>query len=96
MQHWVLNSIVHLHLNTRLLEPAHVGFPITSLHHVPAGATWWNPEQLDDDSRYYLHLLIGVFELLLEFSDAMHFRVLMGLIMKVLGLLLKGILLWVV
>lgn len=49
----------------------------------PTDATWWNPEQLDDDSRCYLHLLIGVFELLLEFSDAMHFRVLMSLIMKV-------------
>ncbi|KAH0507192.1 HEAT repeat-containing protein 1 [Microtus ochrogaster] len=49
----------------------------------PTDATWWNPEQLDDDSRCYLHLLIGVFELLLEFSDTMHFRVLMSLIMKV-------------
>ncbi|XP_059119394.1 HEAT repeat-containing protein 1 [Peromyscus eremicus] len=49
----------------------------------PSGATWWNPEQLDDDSRHYLHLLIGVFEMLLEASDAMHFRVLMRLIMKV-------------
>ncbi|XP_036042781.1 HEAT repeat-containing protein 1 [Onychomys torridus] len=49
----------------------------------PSGATWWNPEQLDEDSRHYLHLLIGVFEMLLEVSDAMHFRVLMRLIMKV-------------
>lgn len=49
----------------------------------PTGAMWWNPEQLDEDSRHYLHLLIGVFEMLLEVSDAMHFRVLMRLIMKV-------------
>ncbi|XP_005071842.1 HEAT repeat-containing protein 1 [Mesocricetus auratus] len=49
----------------------------------PTGATWWNPEQLDDDSRHYLHLLIGVFEMLLNISDAMHSRVLMRLIMKV-------------
>ncbi|KAL1785256.1 HEAT repeat-containing protein 1 [Sigmodon hispidus] len=49
----------------------------------PLGATWWNPEQLDDDSRHYLHLLIGVFEMLLGVSDAMHFRVLMRLILKV-------------
>ncbi|XP_028625749.1 HEAT repeat-containing protein 1 [Grammomys surdaster] len=49
----------------------------------PTGAMWWNPEQLDEDSRHYLRLLIGVFEMLLEVSDAMHFRVLMKLIVKV-------------
>lgn len=58
---------------------------------VPSGAMWWNPEQLDEDSRHYLHLLIGIFEMLLEVSDAMHFRVLIRLIMKVLGSLLTGI-----
>ncbi|XP_034365745.1 HEAT repeat-containing protein 1 [Arvicanthis niloticus] len=49
----------------------------------PTGAMWWNPEQLDEDSRHYLHLLIGVFEMLLEVSEAMHFRILMKLITKV-------------
>lgn len=36
-------------------------------------------------------MLIGVFEMLLKVSDAMHFRVLMKLIMKVFGTLLTGI-----
>lgn len=46
---------------------------------------WWNPERLDEDSRHYLCLLIGLFEMLLEVSGAMHFRVLMRLIVKVCG-----------
>lgn len=49
----------------------------------PTGAMWWNPERLDEDSRHYLCLLIGLFEMLLEVSDATHFRVLMRLIVKV-------------
>ncbi|XP_021511049.1 HEAT repeat-containing protein 1 [Meriones unguiculatus] len=58
-------------------------FALKSPKSFPTGATWWNPEQLDEDSRHYLHLLIGIFEMLLEVSEAMHFRVLMRLIMKV-------------
>ncbi|XP_008847310.1 HEAT repeat-containing protein 1 [Nannospalax galili] len=49
----------------------------------PKGATWWDPEQMEEDSRHYLFLLIGLFELLLGGSEAMHFRVLMRLIIKV-------------
>ncbi|XP_055459894.1 HEAT repeat-containing protein 1 [Psammomys obesus] len=58
-------------------------FALKSPKSFSTGATWWNPEQLDEDSRHYLHLLIGIFEMLLEVSEAMHFRVLMRLIMKV-------------
>ncbi|XP_062066669.1 HEAT repeat-containing protein 1 [Lepus europaeus] len=49
----------------------------------PKDDTWWNPEQLEEDSRDYLHLLIGLFEMILEGSDALHFRVLMKLFIKV-------------
>ncbi|KAM4812521.1 HEAT repeat-containing protein 1 [Urocitellus parryii] len=49
----------------------------------PKDDTWWNPERLDEDGRQYLHLLIGLFEVVLWGADAVHFRVLMKLLMKV-------------
>ncbi|XP_002760928.4 HEAT repeat-containing protein 1 [Callithrix jacchus] len=49
----------------------------------PKGDIWWNPEQLKEDSRDYLHLLIGLFEMMLNGADAVHFRVLMKLFIKV-------------
>ncbi|KAL0609241.1 HEAT repeat-containing protein 1 [Plecturocebus cupreus] len=49
----------------------------------PKGDIWWNPEQLKEDSRDYLHLLIGLFEMMLRGADAVHFRVLMKLFIKV-------------
>uniref|UniRef100_A0A8C6E6N7 HEAT repeat-containing protein 1 n=1 Tax=Moschus moschiferus TaxID=68415 RepID=A0A8C6E6N7_MOSMO len=49
----------------------------------PKDDTWWNPEQLQEDSRDYLRLLIGLFEMVLSGADAVHFRVLMKLFIKV-------------
>ncbi|XP_005320409.2 HEAT repeat-containing protein 1 [Ictidomys tridecemlineatus] len=49
----------------------------------PKDDTWWNPERLDEDGRQYLHLLTGLFEVVLWGADAVHFRVLMKLLMKV-------------
>uniref|UniRef100_A0A8C3XDM0 HEAT repeat-containing protein 1 n=1 Tax=Catagonus wagneri TaxID=51154 RepID=A0A8C3XDM0_9CETA len=49
----------------------------------PKGDRWWNPERLQEDSRDYLRLLLGLFELILGGSDAVHFRVLMKLFIKV-------------
>ncbi|XP_040092233.1 HEAT repeat-containing protein 1-like isoform X1 [Oryx dammah] len=49
----------------------------------PKDDTWWNPEQLQEDSRDYLGLLIGLFETVLSGADAVHFRVLMKLFIKV-------------
>ncbi|XP_032098162.1 HEAT repeat-containing protein 1 isoform X2 [Sapajus apella] len=49
----------------------------------PKGDIWWNPEQLKEDSRDYLHLLMGLFEMMLSGADAVHFRVLMKLFIKV-------------
>ncbi|KFO34254.1 HEAT repeat-containing protein 1 [Fukomys damarensis] len=49
----------------------------------PKDDIWWNPEQLEEDSRHYLCLLIGLFEMILERADAVHFRVLMKLLIKV-------------
>ncbi|XP_008057279.1 HEAT repeat-containing protein 1 [Carlito syrichta] len=49
----------------------------------PKGDIWWNPEQLKEDSRDYLHLLIGLFEMILGGADAVHFRVLLKLFIKV-------------
>uniref|UniRef100_A0AAA9RYM1 HEAT repeat-containing protein 1 n=1 Tax=Bos taurus TaxID=9913 RepID=A0AAA9RYM1_BOVIN len=49
----------------------------------PKDDTWWNPEQLQEDSRDYLRLLIGLFETVLSGADAIHFRVLMKLFIKV-------------
>ncbi|XP_065749837.1 HEAT repeat-containing protein 1 [Phocoena phocoena] len=49
----------------------------------PKDDTWWNPEQLKEDSRDYLCLLIGLFELVLSGADTVHFQVLMKLFMKV-------------
>uniref|UniRef100_A0A8C0DRX7 HEAT repeat-containing protein 1 n=1 Tax=Balaenoptera musculus TaxID=9771 RepID=A0A8C0DRX7_BALMU len=49
----------------------------------PKDDTWWNPEQLNEDSRDYLCLLIGLFEMVLTGADTVHFRVLMKLFMKV-------------
>ncbi|XP_008571640.1 PREDICTED: HEAT repeat-containing protein 1 [Galeopterus variegatus] len=49
----------------------------------PKDDTWWNPEQLEEDSRDYLRLLIGVFELILGGVDTVHFKVLMKLFIKV-------------
>ncbi|XP_037366275.1 HEAT repeat-containing protein 1 isoform X2 [Talpa occidentalis] len=49
----------------------------------PKDAIWWNPEQLKEDSRDYLHLLIGLFEMILSGADATHFRVLMKLFIQV-------------
>uniref|UniRef100_A0A8C5VQD2 HEAT repeat-containing protein 1 n=1 Tax=Microcebus murinus TaxID=30608 RepID=A0A8C5VQD2_MICMU len=49
----------------------------------PKDDIWWNPEQLEEDSREYLCLLIGLFEMILSGADAVHFRVLMKLFIKV-------------
>ncbi|XP_069846711.1 HEAT repeat-containing protein 1 isoform X1 [Dipodomys merriami] len=49
----------------------------------PKGATWWNPERLDEDGKHYLHLLVGLFELILQGTEALHFRVLMKLFIQV-------------
>lgn len=50
--------------------------------------TWWNPESLNQDSQDYLHLLLGLFDLLVcgasEGSNAVQYRVLMNLLLKVL------------
>ncbi|XP_065486544.1 HEAT repeat-containing protein 1 isoform X1 [Caloenas nicobarica] len=49
--------------------------------------TWWNPESLDQDSQDYLHLLLGLFDLLVcgasEGSNAVQYRALMNLLLKV-------------
>ncbi|KAF0870433.1 HEAT repeat-containing protein 1 [Crocuta crocuta] len=49
----------------------------------PKDDVWWDPEQLQEDSRAYLRLLIGLFEMILAGADATHFRVLMKLFIKV-------------
>uniref|UniRef100_A0A8C0R8Q6 HEAT repeat-containing protein 1 n=1 Tax=Canis lupus dingo TaxID=286419 RepID=A0A8C0R8Q6_CANLU len=49
----------------------------------PKDDIWWNPEQLEEDSRAYLRLLIGLFEMILSGADAIHFRVMMKLFIKV-------------
>ncbi|KAJ7416715.1 hypothetical protein WISP_69263 [Willisornis vidua] len=49
--------------------------------------TWWNPETLNQDSQDYLHLLLGLFDLLVsgasERSNAIQYRALMNLLLKV-------------
>ncbi|NWQ91973.1 HEAT1 protein, partial [Burhinus bistriatus] len=49
--------------------------------------TWWNPESLNKDSQDYLHLLLGLFDLLVcgasEGSSAVQYRALMNLLLKV-------------
>ncbi|NWI98238.1 HEAT1 protein, partial [Crypturellus undulatus] len=49
--------------------------------------TWWNPESLNQDGQDYLHLLLGLFDLLVcgasEGSNAVQFRALMNLLLKV-------------
>ncbi|KFV61142.1 HEAT repeat-containing protein 1 [Dryobates pubescens] len=49
--------------------------------------TWWNPESLNQDSKDYLHLLLGLFDLLVcgasEGSNATQYRSLMNLLLKV-------------
>uniref|UniRef100_A0A8C8XKJ4 HEAT repeat-containing protein 1 n=1 Tax=Panthera leo TaxID=9689 RepID=A0A8C8XKJ4_PANLE len=49
----------------------------------PREDVWWDPEQLREDSRAYVRLLIGLFETILTGADAVHFRVLMKLFIKV-------------
>ncbi|XP_036133561.1 HEAT repeat-containing protein 1 isoform X1 [Molossus molossus] len=49
----------------------------------PKDDVWWNPEPLEEDSRDYLRLLIGLFEVILSGADTTHFRVLMKLFIKV-------------
>ncbi|XP_055969563.1 HEAT repeat-containing protein 1 [Sorex fumeus] len=49
----------------------------------PKDDRWWNPEQLAEDSRDYLHLLIGLFEMILDGAEATHFRLLMKVFIKV-------------
>uniref|UniRef100_A0A667HQ23 HEAT repeat-containing protein 1 n=1 Tax=Lynx canadensis TaxID=61383 RepID=A0A667HQ23_LYNCA len=49
----------------------------------PREDVWWDPEQLQEDSRAYVRLLIGLFETILTGADAVHFRVLMKLFIKV-------------
>ncbi|XP_007527955.1 HEAT repeat-containing protein 1 isoform X2 [Erinaceus europaeus] len=49
----------------------------------PKDDVWWNPEQLKEDSRDYLCLLIGLFETILCGADAIHFRILMKLFIQV-------------
>ncbi|XP_030304092.1 HEAT repeat-containing protein 1 [Calypte anna] len=49
--------------------------------------TWWNPESLNQDGQDYLHLLLGLFDLLVcgasEGSNAVQYRALMNLFLKV-------------
>ncbi|NXF98536.1 HEAT1 protein, partial [Eubucco bourcierii] len=49
--------------------------------------TWWNPESLNQDSKDYLQLLLGLFDLLVcgasEGSNAAQYRALMNLLLKV-------------
>ncbi|XP_009995899.1 PREDICTED: HEAT repeat-containing protein 1 [Chaetura pelagica] len=49
--------------------------------------TWWNPESMNQDSQDYLHLLLGLFDLLVsgasEGSNAVQYRALMNLLLKV-------------
>ncbi|NXU49691.1 HEAT1 protein, partial [Turnix velox] len=49
--------------------------------------TWWNLESLNQDSQDYLHLLLGLFDLLVsgasEGSSAVQYRALMNLLLKV-------------
>ncbi|XP_041604784.1 HEAT repeat-containing protein 1 isoform X3 [Vulpes lagopus] len=56
---------------------------LTAPKSFPKDDIWWNPEQLEEDSRAYLRLLIGLFEMILSGADAMHFRVMMKLFIKV-------------
>ncbi|KFQ32889.1 HEAT repeat-containing protein 1, partial [Mesitornis unicolor] len=48
---------------------------------------WWNPESLNQDSQDYLHLLLGLFDLLVsgasEGNSAVQYRALMNLLLKV-------------
>ncbi|XP_019382662.1 PREDICTED: HEAT repeat-containing protein 1 isoform X1 [Gavialis gangeticus] len=48
---------------------------------------WWNPENLNEQSRDYLHLLLGLFDLIVckasEGSNSVQFRMLMSLLFKV-------------
>lgn len=52
--------------------------------------SWWNPESLKRDSQDYLHLFLGLFDLLVsgasEGSNALQYRALMNLLLKVLFL----------
>uniref|UniRef100_A0A663MXZ7 HEAT repeat-containing protein 1 n=1 Tax=Athene cunicularia TaxID=194338 RepID=A0A663MXZ7_ATHCN len=49
--------------------------------------TWWNPESLNQEKQDYLHLLLGLFDLLVcgasEGSNAIQYRALMNLLLKV-------------
>ncbi|NXU18448.1 HEAT1 protein, partial [Pardalotus punctatus] len=49
--------------------------------------SWWNPESLNQDSQDYLHLLLGLFDLLVseasEGGNAVQYRALMNLLFKV-------------
>ncbi|XP_010020631.1 PREDICTED: HEAT repeat-containing protein 1, partial [Nestor notabilis] len=49
--------------------------------------TWWNPESLNQDGQDYLHLLLGLFDLLVcgasEGSNAVQYRALMNLLLRV-------------
>ncbi|KAJ7416515.1 HEAT repeat-containing protein 1 [Pitangus sulphuratus] len=53
----------------------------------PKEETWWNPESLNQDSQDFLHLLLGLFDLLVsgasEESNAVQYRALMNLLLKV-------------
>ncbi|NWR29845.1 HEAT1 protein, partial [Tachuris rubrigastra] len=53
----------------------------------PKEETWWNPESLNRDSQDFLHLLLGLFDLLVsgasEGSNAFQYRALMNLLLKV-------------
>ncbi|XP_058657401.1 HEAT repeat-containing protein 1 [Ammospiza nelsoni] len=47
---------------------------------------WWNPESLKQDSQDYLHIILGLFDLLVsgasEGRDALQYRALMNLLFK--------------
>ncbi|XP_035177994.1 HEAT repeat-containing protein 1 isoform X1 [Oxyura jamaicensis] len=63
------------------------------IHHLkpppsfPKEETWWNPESLNQDSQNYLHLLLGLFDLLVcgasEGGNVVQYRALMNLLLKV-------------
>nr|XP_038032937.1 HEAT repeat-containing protein 1 isoform X1 [Anas platyrhynchos] len=63
------------------------------IHHLqpppsfPKEQTWWNPESLNQDCQNYLHLLLGLFDLLVcgasEGGNVVQYRALMNLLLKV-------------
>ena len=86
VENWSIDSPVFFVLYEKFPGCIHISLcAISHSLRVPIDDTWWNPEQLQEDSRDYLRLLIGLFETVLSGADAIHFRVLMKLFVKVPG-----------